>query len=150
VDHLLDRGFARVTVVDISGAALREARKRLGARAERVTWIEADARGLSLPHPVDLWHDRAVFHFLTAPEDQERYLSAMREAVPPGGHVVMATFGPRGPEQCSGLPVARYDAAALARRLGTDFELIRSVEKAHRTPTGAAQELTHCLFRRRT
>ena len=139
-----------MTVVDISATAIRRARERLGTRAERVTWIEADARDLNLPHRVDLWHDRAVFHFLVTPQDQERYLSGLRKTVCPGGHVVMATFGTRGPEQCSGLPVVRYDAPALARRLGPDFELLRSVEKTHRTPAGAEQKFTHCLFRCRT
>jgi ubiquinone/menaquinone biosynthesis C-methylase UbiE len=150
VDHLLDRGFTRVTVVDISDAALQKARQRLGSRAERVTWIQADARDLSLPHHVDLWHDRAVFHFLTAVEDQDRYLAAMRKAICPGGHVLIATFGARGPDQCSGLPVARYDVPTLARRLGPEYELLQSLEKAHHTPTGAVQEFTHGLFRCRT
>ena len=147
VDRLLDLGFERVTVVDISGSAIHKARVRLGRRAERVRWIEADARSLRLTHHVDLWHDRAVFHFLTTAADQEGYLAGLRAAICPGGHVVMGTFGARGPEYCSGLPVVRYDPPALARRLGPDFELLRSLEKTHHTPSGVAQEYTHCLFR---
>jgi ubiquinone/menaquinone biosynthesis C-methylase UbiE len=149
VDRLLDRGFERLTLVDVSSSALSVARARLGARADRVKWVVADARDLRLPHPVDLWHDRAVFHFLTQPANQDAYLSCLRRAVRLGGHVVMATFGPLGPEKCSGLPVQRYDAAGLSRRLGPDFELRRSVQKTHTTPGGAAQQFTYCLFRRR-
>jgi ubiquinone/menaquinone biosynthesis C-methylase UbiE len=149
VDGLLDRGFERLTVVDVSESALVAVRARLGARADLVTWITADARDLQLPHSVDLWHDRAVFHFLTRFEDQEAYLSSLRRALRPGGHVVLATFGPQGPEMCSGLPVERYDAAGLARRVGAEFELLRSLESEHITPSGVRQQFTNCLFRRR-
>jgi ubiquinone/menaquinone biosynthesis C-methylase UbiE len=148
VDHLLEQGFTRITVVDISDAALRSARARLGAAGDAVTWLVADARTLKLPEQVDLWHDRAVFHFLTASADQEAYLSALWRAVRVGGHVVVATFGAGGPEKCSGLPVQRYDAAALADRLGTAFTAVRAIVKEHRTPSGAAQQFTYGLFRR--
>jgi SAM-dependent methyltransferase len=149
VDRLLDRGFERLTVVDVSESALRATRTRLGPRAERVRWVAADVRGLILPRPVDLWHDRAVFHFLIAAVDQAAYLSSLLRALRPGGHVVLATFGPQGPERCSGLPVERYDAEGLARRLGDGFELIRSLERLHTTPAGAVQQFTYALFRRR-
>jgi SAM-dependent methyltransferase len=148
VDALLDRGFERLTVVDLAASALGAARARLGPRADRVTWLEADARELRLERPVDLWHDRAVFHFLTEPADQDAYFSSLRAAVKPGGHVIIATFGPRGPEKCSGLPVERYGARRLSERLGPEFGLLRSLETVHTTPAGATQEFTYCLFRR--
>jgi len=135
-------------MADISGAALQVARARLGSAAERVGWLVADARTLSLPEQVDLWHDRAVFHFLTAPDDQDMYLSSLRSAVRPGGHAIIATFGPVGPQKCSGLLVQRYDAAALAERLGPAFTILRAAEKQHRTPSGAVQPFTYGLFRR--
>jgi len=148
VDRLLAEGFTRVMVVDISDAALQVARARLGPAAEHVAWLIADARQLSLPEQVDLWHDRAVFHFLTAAADQDAYVSSLRRAVSVGGHVILATFGPGGPEKCSGLPVKRYDAQALSARMGPGFALLRAVEKRHVTPSGAAQEFTYGLFRR--
>jgi len=148
VDKLLDRGFERLTVVDLAESSLNVAKARLGPRADRVRWLKEDARGLHLPCPVDLWHDRAVFHFLTEPADQEAYLSSMREAVRSGGHVIIATFGPQGPQQCSGLPVERYDAEKLSRRLGPEFRLLRSLEIMHITPWGSTQQFMYCLFRR--
>jgi ubiquinone/menaquinone biosynthesis C-methylase UbiE len=144
----LGQGFTRMTVVDISDAALQRARARLGAAAGLVTWLVADVRTLTLAEQVDLWHDRAVFHFLTTIADQESYLSALRRAVRVGGHVVMATFAAGGPEKCSGLLVQRYDAAALADRLGRGFSPVRVLEKQHVTPSGAAQPFTYGLFRR--
>jgi trans-aconitate methyltransferase len=149
VDCLLERGFRRLTVVDISDAALDAARGRLGARAGEVNWVVGDVRGLHLPRPVALWHDRAVFHFLTRKTDQDAYLSCLLENLRPGGHAILATFGPEGPEKCSGLPVERYDARKLSDRLGARFELLRSLEKIHATPSGAIQQFTYCLFRRR-
>lgn len=136
-------------MVDVSDFALRAARTRLGPRADLVQWVTTDARELRLPRKVDLWHDRAVFHFLIAAADQEAYLASLSHALRPGGHVVLATFGPQGPENCSGLPVERYDSAKLARRLGADFDLVRSLEKLHTTPSGTAQQFTYCVFKRR-
>jgi SAM-dependent methyltransferase len=146
VDELLDRGFERLTVVDLAESSLRVARARLGSRADRVRWVKEDARRRHLQCPVDLWHDRAVFHFLIEPADQEAYLSCLREAVRPGGHVIIATFGPQGPQECSGLPVERYDAEKLSRRLGSEFKLLKSLEKVHTTPWGATQQFMYCLF----
>lgn len=148
VDRLLDAGYVHLTVADISPAALEVARARLGDRAGRVSWLVADARGLRLPEPVDVWHDRAVFHFLTEAADQEAYLQGLRAAVRVGGHAVMATFAPDGPERCSGLPVERYDGAALARRFGPGFELVRSFTKAHATPSGGTHSFTYAVLRR--
>jgi SAM-dependent methyltransferase len=148
VDELLDRGFERLTVVDVAESSLNAARARLGLRADRVKWLKKDARELHLPRPVDLWHDRAVFHFFTERDDQESYLSSLREAVRPGGHVIIATFGPRGPQECSGLPVERYDAGKLSRRLGPEFKLLQTQEIEHNTPWGSTQQFMYCLFRR--
>jgi SAM-dependent methyltransferase len=148
VDRLLDAGYTDVTVADISPAALDVARARLGDRAGLVTWLVADARGLRVPETVDVWHDRAVFHFLTDAADQDAYLGALRAALRVGGHAVMATFSPEGPERCSGLPVERYDGVKLARRFGPDFELVRSFTKAHATPSGGTQSFTYAVLRR--
>lgn len=137
-----------MTVADISEAALTATRERLGERGRRVTWLVADARQLRLPEQVDVWHDRAVFHFLTQEADQAAYLESLRAALRVGGHVIIATFGLEGPERCSGLPVERYDAARLSRRLGPDFELVRSLDKKHVTPSGAVQQFTYGVFRR--
>jgi SAM-dependent methyltransferase len=135
-------------VVDISAAALDVARSRLGDRAGSVTWIVADARDLRLAEQVDVWHDRAVFHFLTEDADREAYRRSVRGSLRVGGHVVMATFGPAGPERCSGLPVERYDGARLAQRFGPDFQLLRTFAKDHKTPAGGSQQFTYAVLRR--
>jgi ubiquinone/menaquinone biosynthesis C-methylase UbiE len=141
-------GFTRVTVVDISDAALQVARARLGQAADAVTWVVGDARHMSLLEQVDLWHDRAVFHFLTSDTDQDAYLSSLRRTVRVGGHVIIATFGPGGPEKCSGLPVQRYEAEALSARLGAGFAWLRFIQKHHVTPSGVTQEFIYGLFYR--
>ncbi len=135
-------------MVDISEAALEAARARLGGGAAGVRWLAADARELTLPERADVWHDRAVFHFLTEVADQDAYLACLRRSLNPGGHVVMATFSLSGPRKCSGLPVERYDEEKLARRLGADFELLRSIQRAHVTPAGGIQNFVYVLFRR--
>ena len=136
---LLDRGYKHVAVLDISPAALAEARARLGARAEQITWIEGDVTTAPLPGRFDLWHDRAVLHFLTEPEDRQRYRAALLRGLAPGGHVVIGAFAPDGPERCSGLPVFRYDEARMAEVLGPEFVLRSSERGVHRTPSGAEQ-----------
>ena len=148
VDRLLDQGYSSVIVADISDAALGVARARLGDRGGQVTWLVADVRHLRLSQHVDVWHDRAVFHFLTAEADREAYLNSVRGALRVGGHVVMVTFGLRGPERCSGLLVERYDAGKLSQRFGSEFELLRSFERHHVTPSGAEQEFTYAVFQR--
>jgi ubiquinone/menaquinone biosynthesis C-methylase UbiE len=148
VDRLLDSGYEGVVVVDISEAALDLARSRLGDRGARVAWTVADARDLRLPEPVDVWHDRAVFHFLTEEADRGAYLASARRSLRVGGHVVMATFAPGGPERCSGLPVQRYDPAMLAQQFGPDFQLLQAFTKEHVTPAGASQPFTHVVMRR--
>jgi ubiquinone/menaquinone biosynthesis C-methylase UbiE len=135
-------------VVDVAEAALDVARDRLGRRGEGVGWHVADVRQLDLGEKVDLWHDRAVFHFLTTSADQDAYLSVLRRTLRIGGHAMIATFGLRGPEKCSGLPVERYDAEKLLRRLGVGFATRRALERRHLTPSGAPQEFTYGLFER--
>ena len=112
-DALLDLGFTDVTVLDLSAQALASAKARLGARAGKVHWIVADVTEWTPPRSYDVWHDRAAFHFLTAPSDQAAYADRVRAAVKPGGHVIIATFAPDGPERCSGLPIVRHDAASI-------------------------------------
>jgi SAM-dependent methyltransferase len=150
VDVLLDRGYRRVTVLDLSAAALERARTRLGSRGDAVTWLEGDATRANLPPAAfDLWHDRAVFHFLTSEEDRVRYVRTASLALKPSGTLIMATFALDGPSKCSGLPVERYDAAALARALGHDFILQRALGDTHRTPAGSEQRFLYAVFRRR-
>jgi SAM-dependent methyltransferase len=148
VDDLLDRGFTNVTVLDLSQTALDTARARLGDRSERVRWICADVTEASLP-PVayDFWHDRAVFHFLRDPPARERYVAAVRRSLKPGGHVVVATFGPHGPEECSGLEVLRYTAEALHAEFGPEFARLADSTEIHTTPWGAEQEFVYCYCR---
>lgn len=150
VEDLLDRGLCNLTVLDLSAAALATARERLGDRAAPVRWIEADVTQAELPHHAyDLWHDRAVFHFLTEAAAREGYKTALRRALKPGGHLLIATFSLAGPPKCSGLEVMRYSAETLQAELGADFELLRRLDEEHHTPAGAVQNFVYCLFRRR-
>lgn len=147
VDDLLDRGFDHLTVLDLSSEALAVARERLGARASRVTWMQGDVTTVELPAGrFDLWHDRAVFHFLTAPEARQRYVRQARQALAPGGHAIVATFGPEGPSQCSGLDVVRYDADGLHAEFG-GFEKLGQLEERHLTPWGSEQHFVYCYCR---
>ena len=150
VDDLLRDGYSALTVLDLSGQALAAARQRLGARANAVDWIEADVTQVVLPvHAYDVWHDRAVFHFLTSPQDRLAYVETVLRAVKPGGHVIVATFAEDGPSQCSGLPVARYSAEALHREFGAPFLLVEHAKEEHRTPAGAVQKFVYCYCRTR-
>jgi ubiquinone/menaquinone biosynthesis C-methylase UbiE len=149
VDDLLGAGYSDVTVLDISASALQAARVRLGGLADAVTWIEADITEVELPHRrFDVWHDRAVFHFLTRAADRERYVQAVRRSVKRGGHVIVSTFGPDGPLRCSGLPVVRYSPEGLHDEFGTAFELVEHASEAHRTPFGTIQQFIYCYCRK--
>jgi SAM-dependent methyltransferase len=150
VDRLLDRGYEHVAVLDISGVALERAKSRLDDRAGRVQWIVADVTGVEDVGPFDVWHDRAVFQFLTASEERRRYVELAKRTVPSGGHVIISTFALTGPSQCSGLPVCRYDASMLAAELGEGFILLRQLPETHRTPSGKTQEFIYTVFKRRT
>ena len=148
VDDLLAAGFDKVTVLDLSAAALAAARSRLGERAPRVRWLEGDITRVDLPPATfGLWHDRAVFHFLLEPAQQAAYVCQLKRALLPGGHAVIATFAKDGPTQCSGLPVQRHDASSLQAVFGDDFVLLRQEREGHVTPTGTAQSFQYCLFR---
>lgn len=146
-DALLDAGYTDVTVLDVSAAALERLRDRLGGRAELVRLLEGDVTDFVPDRPYAIWHDRAVFHFLTDPADRCRYRNALLRALRDGGHAILATFAPSGPPQCSGLEVVRYSPAALAAELGTGFELVESVEQTHTTPGGREQPFVYCRFR---
>lgn len=149
VDDLLAAGHDDVTVLDLSGSALDTARARLGALAARVRWSEANVLDAALArHRFDVWHDRAVFHFLTEPQDRRRYVRAVLHAVKPGGLVIVATFAPDGPTHCSGLPVMRYDARELHGEFGEPFVLIGHEHELHRTPAGNTQSFVYCFCRR--
>src|SRR5262249_45307597 len=141
VDDLLARGYRNLTALDISPTALEVTRKRLGSAADRVQWIVADVTRAPLAsHCFDLWHDPAVFHFLTGEADRAAYVQQVIHAVRPGGHVIIGTFGPEGPTRCSGLDVVRYGATALHQRFGDHFRLVESVKEVHVTPWGAPQQ----------
>lgn len=148
VDDLLARGHSSVTVLDIAPNAIRRAQERLGVRAALVTWLTGDITRIELPeHRYDFWHDRAVFHFLRDTGDRDRYVAAVRRALKPGGRIVVATFGPEGPERCSGLEVVRYDAEQLHDQFGATFTKLASFAEVHQTPGGAEQEFVYCYCR---
>jgi SAM-dependent methyltransferase len=148
VDHLLARGLTCIAVLDVSGAALDRARKRLGGIASTVRWVEADVTGAWDVPAVDIWHDRAVLHFLTTPEDRERYRSHLLSTLKPGGTAIIATFALDGPETCSGLPVMRYSPQSLAHELGDGFRLADSRHCLHTTPSGAVQSFQYSRLER--
>ena len=148
VDGLLREGYRRLTVLDLSAAALARSQTRLGNDAESVVWREADVLTAELEKGAfDLWHDRAVFHFLTDPTDRARYVAQVRHAVRPGGHLLVATFAEDGPTKCSGLEVVRYAPGALHAEFGAEFRVVESRRQVHHTPWGAPQPFTYCLCR---
>ncbi|MGH9402254.1 MAG: class I SAM-dependent methyltransferase [Terriglobia bacterium] len=145
--RLLDAGYT-VAVLDISEAALSHARMRVGSRGDEVRWIAADVTASPDLGTFDVWHDRAVFHFLTGPADRAAYVARMARTVSQGGHVVIATFALDGPEKCSGLEVCRYDGRTLADTVGKEFSLLKSERELHLTPPGKVQPFQYSLFRR--
>lgn len=148
VDSLLHAGYRHLTAVDLSSTALAIAQQRLGATAEGVTWIAGDVLALDVARGAfDVWHDRAVFHFLTEASLRAQYVAQVRRTVAPGGHVLLATFADDGPARCSGLEVARYSPASLHGEFGPDFRLIVSERDLHTTPAGVQQAFTYCLCR---
>jgi SAM-dependent methyltransferase len=148
-DALLERGFRRVTVLDISAAALDLAALRLGRRASEIQWIVDDVTAWEPARRFDIWHDRAAFHFLIAEADRAAYIARLKQALVPGGYAIIATFSADGPETCGGLPVHRYDAAGLARQLGEEFILMDSRTHNHVTPSNSSQRFQFSMFRRR-
>jgi len=151
VDDLLANGYEHVTVLDLSGAALLTAKARIGAHANDVQWLEADILSVELPtHAYDVWHDRAVFHFLTTESERHAYVQKVLKTVKPGGLVIVATFAEDGPTQCSGLPVMRYSAKGLQSEFGGSFELLGHKKESHHTPDGNEQKFVYCFFRKVT
>jgi SAM-dependent methyltransferase len=146
--ELLARGWRAVTVLDIATSALDVARRGLGAAADQVDWVVSDVLDWRPEARFDLWHDRAVFHFLTEPEQRRRYREVLEAALIPGGWLVLGAFGPDGPERCSDLPVQRWSPEALARELGPGFSLRQSFDQTHQTPWGSAQIFSWSLFER--
>jgi len=148
VGALSEEGFANLTVLDVSEAATETAKARLGARATGVTWIVADVTKWEPACTYDVWHDRAAFHFLIAPEDRAAYAQRVLQAVRPGGHVIIGTFAQDGPERCSGLPVVRHDAESIGHVLAPSFKLIETRRHAHQTPMGGSQKFQFSRFQR--
>jgi ubiquinone/menaquinone biosynthesis C-methylase UbiE len=148
VDNLLRAGYNNVMVLDVSAAALRQARKRLGDAATQVSWREANVMDPVLPErSIDFWHDRAVFHFLTNPYDRAQYVQQVRRVLRPGGYALIATFAEDGPQRCSGLEVVRYGVSELQAQFGEGFLLVAAEREDHPTPTGVHQAFQYCLFR---
>jgi SAM-dependent methyltransferase len=148
VDALMDAGYTDLSILDLSDAALAASRARLGSRASQVWWIAADVTVWEPERPYDVLHDRAALHFLTAPSDQAAYVNRLRRALRRGGHAIIGSFAPDGPEKCSGLPVIRHDDASLGTLLGEGFTLIDSRRHDHVTPWGATQRFQFSTFRR--
>jgi 2-polyprenyl-3-methyl-5-hydroxy-6-metoxy-1,4-benzoquinol methylase len=149
VDSLAAQKFERLTVLDLSKAALDAASKRLGDKGADIEWVVADVTTWEPSQTYDLWHDRAAFHFLTDQADQSAYVERLKKAVKSGGYVIIGTFALDGPERCSGLPIVRYDAASLSAILGLDFQLIDARRHDHATPWNAVQRFQFSMFRRR-
>ncbi|MBI1730477.1 class I SAM-dependent methyltransferase [Candidatus Acetothermia bacterium] len=145
---LLDAGYNTIAVLDISAQALEQAKNELGDQATRVEWIEANVLDFESSTCFDLWHDRALFHFLTDASERKRYVEVLKRSLSPGGFVIIASFAIGGPEQCSGLPIVQYDAQKLSRELGAEFKLLRAKIELHRTPWNTEQKFMYSLFQR--
>jgi len=149
VDDLLERGFADVSVLDISAQAINDSKQRLGPKASNVNWLNEDITSAHLPGDhYDLWHDRAVFHFLTDAEDRRKYVDLVMRSLKLGGHIIVASFGLEGPEKCSGLDVVRYSPESMHDEFGGDFRLVDSVGESHHTPFGTTQDFVYCYCRK--
>ncbi len=148
VDDLLARGYHNITVLDISQTAIDVTKKRLTSASENIRWLVGDVSAADLEsHTYDVWHDRAVFHFLTAVDARTAYVRQVAKAVKPGGHVIVSTFGPEGPTKCSGLDVVRYDVKSLHKEFGVRFHLLGSSTEVHQTPFGTTQQFLYCFCR---
>ena len=148
VDDLLARDYHNLTVLDISQTAIDVTKQRLRTAAQRVRWLTGDVTKMKLePRAFDVWHDRAVFHFLTSTKERRAYVENVARSVRTGGHVIVGTFGPEGPEKCSGLDVVRYDANSLHDQFGGTFRLVESSKELHQTPSGTTQQFLYCYCR---
>lgn len=149
VDDLLENGFVDIAVLDISGTAITNSKDRLGDRSGRVNWLEADVTEVTLQKDhYDVWHDRAVFHFLTDAEDRRKYVEQVMRSLRIGGHIIVASFGLEGPKKCSGLDVVRYSPETMHDEFGGQFELVKSLNEIHNTPFGTTQEFVYCYCRK--
>ena len=148
VDHLCKEGYTNLTVLDISSTALESARNRMGQIAEEIEWLESDITEFSPPRQYSLWHDRAVFHFLTEKDDRRRYVDSLNQALKPGGHLIIAAFAIGGPDKCSGLDIVQYDAPKLMAELGNEFELLETVDELHKTPANKEQHFGYFLLQK--
>ena len=146
VDHLVECGYKHLAVLDISGNALTHAKKRLASVADNIEWFEADITTFQAPHQFDLWHDRAVFHFLTDDNDRRRYVKILKQTLNPGGHLIMAAFAIGGPTKCSGLDIVQYDANKLLTELGSGFSLVEEKTEIHVTPANKKQQFAYFRF----
>ena len=146
VDHLLKAGYRDITVLDIARTAILQAQTRLGDRSQQVIWVEGDITSYSPVQTFDIWHDRAVFHYLTCEHDRLCYLETLHKALKPSGQAIIATFSDSGPNQCSGLDVVRYSPEALQQALGNQLQLIETFTEEHRTPDGGLQQFVYCRF----
>ena len=149
VDHLLNDGHTDISVLDVSGKALERSRARLGDSAGAITWIESDVTEFEPSRQHALWHDRAVFHFLTRPDDRDKYIEVVCRALQPKGYLVLATFGPQGPRRCSGLDVKRYGVDELQNLLGSRFDLCGHELEEHETPMGSTQQFLYSWWQAR-
>lgn len=149
VDDLLDAGFVDVSVLDISSKAIADSKERLGSKAGEVNWIVADITAAELPeYHFDVWHDRAVFHFLTDEKDRHKYVDLVMRSLKPGGHIIVATFGLGGPQKCSGLDIVRYSPESMHDQFGDSFKLVESIGETHDTPFGTKQDFVYCYCRK--
>ena len=145
-EHLLDQGHTKLTVLDISGNSINKVKSKLGEKSSRVTWIEADITNYDFKEQYDVWHDRAVFHFLTKAEDRKRYINSLNQALKLNGHLIIATFSLDTPPKCSGLSVVRYSPESLQNELGENFNLVETFKDKHVTPSGVSQNFIFCRF----
>lgn len=146
---LLEQGYRNITVMDISGTAIEKAKAQLGDTSDMISWIEADITKISFSEVYDVWHDRAVFHFLTDAVDRKNYINSLNNTLKINGHLIVSTFGLNAPPKCSGLAVVRYSSETLHKELGDNFELIESLSEVHVTPSGVRQEFIFCRFIKR-
>ena len=147
---LLDQGYRRLTVLDISGSSIEKAKLQLGEKSKQIRWIEADVTQFDFTERFDIWHDRAVFHFLTDPVDRRKYVDSLNQALKPGGHLIISTFGLKGPPKCSGVNVVRYSAETLHNEFGSTFVMIESYDEVHNTPSNVQQNFVYCRFIKKT
>lgn len=147
---LVVQGHKKVTVLDIASRSIEEARLTLGEQSNKIKWIEADVTNYNFAEKYDLWHDRAVFHFLTDSHDRERYVDAVQQSLKAGGHLIIATFGLKGPRKCSGLHVVRYSPETLHKEFGINFDLVETFVEVHSTPSKVQQKFVYCHFTKRS